>query len=74
MITRIIRKQFFCVTDVRAIGKCNSQIINVCNWRVHRKYLMKAPELHKRIPARKALCNRFLCNWEINSQIIKLCV
>ena len=33
--------------------KISSQRILECNWRVHRKYLMEAPELHKRIPARK---------------------
>ena len=41
MITQLIRKQIFCVTDVRAIGKSiprqlmfviiNSQTVNVCN-------------------------------------------
>ena len=36
-----------CNTCVRAIGNINSQTINVCNWRIHRKYLMKVPESHK---------------------------
>ena len=31
----------------------NSQRILVCNWDVHRKYLVEAPELHKTIPAKK---------------------
>ena len=44
MITQMIRKQFFCVTDVCVCNwKINSQTINVCNWRVCRKYLVKAP-------------------------------
>ena len=30
-----------------------SPAINVCNLLVHRKCLMKAPEVHERIPARK---------------------
>ena len=33
--------------------KISSQVTIVCNGRVHRKYLMKAPKLHKRIPARE---------------------
>ena len=35
---------------------------------------MKAPELHKRIPARKPCVTDVLCNWEIQSQIIRMCV
>ena len=51
MITQIIRKLFFCVTNVRSITNINSQIINmcVCNWHLHRKYLMKAPNYTKEI-------------------------
>ena len=49
--------------------KSNSQTINACNWRIHRKYLMKAPNYTKK-RARKPQCNL-----EINSQIIKyVCV
>ena len=33
----------------------------------HRKYLTKAPELHKQIPARKPCVTDVLCNWGINS-------
>ena len=44
------------------------------NWGIHRKYLMKAPELYKRIPARKRCVTDVLCNWEMNSQTIKMCV
>ena len=47
MITQIIWKQFFCVTDMRANWKINTQTINVCNWSVHRKYLVKAPDYTK---------------------------
>ena len=42
MITQIIRKRLFCVTHVS-----NSETIDACNWRVHRKYLMKAPNYTK---------------------------
>ena len=52
----------------------NSQRILVCNWRVHREYLLEAPELHKRIPARRPCVTDVLCNWEIISQIINMCV
>ena len=47
MITQIIQKQSFCVTDVRAIGKLILKTITVCNWYMHRKYLMKAPNYTK---------------------------
>ena len=43
--------------DVCVIGN-NSQRALVCNWRVHRKYRMEAPELHKINSGQKALCNR----------------
>ena len=33
--------------------RINSQTTNVCHWRIHRKYHMKAPKLHKIIPVRK---------------------
>ena len=47
--------------------KLNSQTINkVRNRHFHRQYLMKAPELHKRIPARKSCATDVLCNWETN--------
>ena len=62
MITQIIRKLFFCVADVRAIGKLFPKTINVCNWRVHRKYLMKAPIFTKEIPARVPCVTDVLCN------------
>ena len=35
---------------------------------------MEAPELHKTIPARKPCVTDVLYIWEINSQIIKMCV
>ena len=75
MIAQIIRKHFFCETDVCACDwKMNSQTLNVCNWRFHRKQLMKGPELHKIIPARKPCVTDVLCNWAIDSQIIEMCV
>ena len=70
MITQIIRKQFFCVTDVCVIGKLIPRKL-FCVIGVYRKYLMEAPELHKRIPARKLCVTDVLCNGEINSQLIK---
>ena len=76
MITQIIRKRFFCVTDVCASGKLISQT-NKCvvfGARVHIKYLMKAPNYAKIIPARKTCVTDVLCNWEINAKIIKMCV
>ena len=69
-LLKIIRKQFSCVTDVRAIGELIPREF-LCNWRAHRKYLMEAPELHKTIPARKPCVTDVLCNWESNSQTIK---
>ena len=55
-------------------GKINSQTINVCNWCPHRKVPSASAQLHKRIPARTPCVTDVLCNWEINSQIIKMCV
>ena len=46
--------------------KTNSQTINACNWRVHRKHLMKAPNYTKEF------LPDVLCNWEINSQVIRM--
>ena len=46
MITQIIQKQFFCVTDVCVIGKLIPRQL-MCNWHVHRKYLVKAPDYTK---------------------------
>ena len=43
----------------------------MCNWHVRRKHLM---ELHTRIPAIKPCVTDVLCNWEINSQMLKMCV
>ena len=60
-ITQIIRKQFFCVTDVRAIGKLFPEN-SFCVIGVYRKYHMEAPKLHKKIPARKLCVTDVLCN------------
>ena len=63
MITQIIRKQFFCVTDVCVcvIGKLIPREF-FCVIGVYRKYHMEAPKLHKRIPARKLCVTDVLCN------------
>ena len=55
-----------------------------CNWkflipsellcefkRIHRKYLMEAPESHEKIPAGRPCVTDVLCNWEIHSQRMK---
>ena len=73
MITQITRKQFFGVTDVRAIGNFNSRTVDVCNQRVHRKYLMKAPDCTKEFLPESHVPD-VLCNWEINSKMEKVCV
>ena len=54
--------------------KINSQTINVCNCRVHRNYLLKAPKVHKIIHARKPCVTDVLYNLEISAQKIKVCV
>ena len=41
----------------------------MCNWHMRRKYLMEAPESHKKIPAKKPCVTDVLCSWEKNSQI-----
>ena len=49
MITQMIRKQFFCVTDVCVCNwETNSQTIHVCNWPVHGKYVVEAPHYTKK--------------------------
>ena len=35
---------------------------------------MKVPEIHRTIPARKPCVTDVLCNWEFNSQTIRMCV
>ena len=56
-------------------GKINSQTINLC---VMGAPTEKAPcadaQFHKRIPARTPCVTDGLCDWEINSQIIQMCV
>ena len=69
MITQTIQKLFFCVTDVCVcvkLEKINSLTITVCNWSVHRKYLMKGPQLPKIIPPTKPCVTDLLCNGDIN--------
>ena len=61
MITQMIRKYFFCVTDMGAIAKLIPREF-LCIIRVHRKYLMELPELHK--TARKLCVTDVLCNWD----------
>ena len=64
MITQIIRKQFFCVTDVCVcvIGKLIPREFFCVLIGVYRKYHMEAPKLHKIIPARKLCVTDVLCN------------
>ena len=69
MITQMIRKQFFSVKDVRAIGRPTPREF-LCVVSVQSKYHLKAPELHKIIPASKTCETDVLCNWKIMSQII----
>ena len=73
MIARIILKQFFCVTDVRAIGKLIPRPL-MCVMARSQKVPYEGAELHKVIPARKPCVTDVLCHWEINPQIIKLYV
>ena len=54
--------------------KINSQTIHMCNWRAHRKYLVKAPNYTKEFLPETPCVTDVLCNWEINSQIINMCV
>ena len=64
MTTQILRKQFFCVTDV-----CNGKLIpithNVCNGRPPQKVPCAHAQLHKRIPARTPCVTDGLCNWKL---------
>ena len=68
MIAQIIRKRFFtcnrcvCVTMYTAIRNIIPRQL-MCVIGAFRKYLMKAPELHKRIPARTPCVTDVLCNW-----------
>ena len=73
MITQIIRKQFFCVTDVRVTGKLISKQL-MCVIGTSHKVPYEGAQLHKRIPARKPCVTDVLCNWEIISEMIKMCV
>ena len=57
MITQIIRKQFFCVTDVRVIGKLIPREF-FCVIGVYIKYHMEAPKVTQKNSFQKALCNR----------------
>ena len=73
MITQIIRKQFFGVTDVSAIGKSiHRELFCVVDMhRSLRKYLVEAPELHNMLTARKPCVTSVLCKWENNSKFEK---
>ena len=61
MITQMIRKKIFCVTDVCVIGKLIPREC-FCVIGVYRKYHMEAPKLHKTISARKLCVTDVLCN------------
>ena len=56
MITQVIRKQVFCVKDVRAIGNLNKRVL-VCHWR-----LQEVPygggQITQNNSCQQALCNR----------------
>ena len=74
MITQIIWKRFFCVTDVRAIGKLipRQSCVSLAS---SQKVPYESAQLHKIIPAREPCVTDVLCNWVINSQTIKcVCV
>ena len=65
MITQIIRKPFFCVADVHVIGKLiPRQFMCVIGafTESSTKQLLKAPDLHSKIPARKPCATDVLCN------------
>ena len=47
MITKIIRKQFFCVTVVRAMRELLPRAFS-CVIGIQRTYLMETPELHEK--------------------------
>ena len=49
------------------------KIVSLYNSRVHRKDLMKAPELHKRVPAQKPCVTDVLCDLETYSPKKKMC-
>ena len=58
--TILLRNRCVC-----AIGKLIPRqlvCVCVCNWHIHRKYLMETPYLHKRIPARKPCATDVLWN------------
>ena len=55
MITQIIRKQFFCVTDVHVIGILILRQL-LCDWRIHKNTYESARITQKK--CQKALCNR----------------
>ena len=71
MITQIIQKHFFCVKDVRAIGKLIPRKF-LCVISHHRKFPLEAPKLppdfHKIIPTSKPSVTDVLCNCKIDSK------
>ena len=71
-ITQIIRKQFFCVTDmyVCAIGELIPRQLMCVVGAFTENSFIGARITHKRIPARKPCVTDVLCNWEMNSQLI----
>ena len=60
-MTKMIGKQLFCATDVRAIGKLTPRQF-LCVIGAHRKYLMEASQVHK--ITQQKLCSRHtvVCN------------
>ena len=67
MITQIFQKRFSFVTDVRALGKLFPSL--VCGWH-------EVPYQGARLTQNNSEKPRVIdvrCNWEIMSQIIKIC-
>ena len=62
-ITNIVRKQLFCVTDVRAIGKVIPRQLMCVMGTFTGSTLWRRPD-YTRIPARKPCVTDALCNWE----------
>ena len=66
MIAQRIRKQFMLCNSVCVIPR---QLMRVFG--VFTKVPYEGAKLHKKIPARKPCVTDVLCNWEINTKMIK---
>ena len=74
MITQIFWKEFFCVTDVRAIGKLIPRELCATGAFTDSTLWRRPKCCLKPILARKPCVTGVLCNWDINSQIRRKCV